>query len=161
MAAAPARDVVSAQVEIREAVLTDAPEVARLLALLGHAVSPGTAEARLAAFRESGEHVLVATRNGSESLLGAVTLHVTPVMHRIGPIGRFTAVVVDESARGQGIGTILIKAAESFLASQGCAMIEVTSNKKRTDAHAFYERLGYESTSFRFAKKVEFDGDKP
>jgi PhnO protein len=150
--------VTSDSVEVREAVLTDAPEVVRLLALLGHAMSSGTAEARLAAFRESGEHVLVATRAGSASLLGAVTLHVTQVMHRIGPIGRFTAVVVDESARGQGIGTILIKVAEAFLASQGCAMIEVTSNKKRTDAHAFYERLGYTATSFRFAKSIAAEG---
>jgi hypothetical protein len=30
----------------------------------------------------------------------------------------------------------------------------VTSNKARTDAHAFYERLGYTATSVRFAKKV-------
>jgi GNAT superfamily N-acetyltransferase len=145
-------------IEVREAVLTDAPEVVRLLSLLGHAMSTGTAEARLAAFRESGEHVLVATRDGSESLLGAVTLHVTPVMHRVGPIGRFTAVVVDESARGKGIGSTLIRAAEEFLRAQGCAMIEVTSNKKRTDAHAFYERLGYTATSFRFAKPVAPEG---
>ena len=30
--------------------------------------------------------------------------------------------------------------------------LEVTSNRARTDAHAFYERLGYVATSFRFAK---------
>jgi GNAT superfamily N-acetyltransferase len=149
---------VTDSIGVREAVLTDAPEVVRLLAFLGHAMSPGTAEARLAAFLESGEHILVATRAGSESLLGAVSIHVTPVMHRIGPIGRFTAVVVDESARGQGIGTTLIRVAEDFLRAQGCAMIEVTSNKKRADAHAFYERLGYTATSFRFAKSVGPEG---
>lgn len=153
-------ELVSDSIEVREAVLTDAPEVARLLALLGHATSPGTAEARFAAFRESGEHVLVATRAGSGPLLGAVTLHVTPVMHRVGPIGRFTAVVVDGPSRGRGIGSTLVRAAEDFLRAQGCAMIEVTSNKKRTDAHAFYERLGYEATSFRFAKPVANDGGR-
>lgn len=145
----------SAPFDVRAAVLTDAPEVARLFAQLGHRVPGGSPEARLAAFLESGETVFVATRAGSEVLLGAVSIHIMPVLHRAGPIGRFTAVVVDESARGQGIGTILIKVAESYLRSRGCAMIEVTSNKKRTDAHAFYERLGYTATSFRFAKAGE------
>jgi len=141
-------------IEVRQAVLTDAPEIVRLFRLLGHEFPLTHPEARLAAFLESGEHVLVATRDGSEALLGAVTVHITPVIHRPGPIGRFTAVVVDEPVRGQGVGAAMIRAAETYLAAQGCAMIEVTSNKKRTDAHAFYERLGYTGTSLRFAKPL-------
>lgn len=148
----------SEAIEVREVVLTDAREVARLFAQLGHDIPSGTPEARLAAFLESGETILIATRAGSSVLLGAVSVHIMPVLHRAGPIGRFTAVVVDETARGRGIGTSLIKAAESYLASRGCAMIEVTSNKKRTDAHAFYERLGYAATSFRFAKAIAAEG---
>jgi ribosomal protein S18 acetylase RimI-like enzyme len=142
-------------IEVREAVLTDAPEVVRLFRLLGHELPLERPEARLAGFVESGDRVLVAVRTGSEQLLGAVTMHITPVIHRPSPVGRFTAVVVDEGARGEGIGTMLIHAAEEFLARQGCVQIEVTSNKKRTDAHAFYERLGYAGTSFRFAKTLQ------
>jgi GNAT superfamily N-acetyltransferase len=142
-------------IEVREAVLTDAPEVIRLFRLLGHELPLTNPEGRLAAYIEAGDRVLVATRPGSETLLGAVAVHIAPVIHRAGPIGRFTAVVVDEAARGQGIGATMIHAAEKFLAEQGCAMIEVTSNKKRADAHAFYERLGYTGTSFRFAKAIQ------
>ena len=142
-------------IEVREAVLTDAPEVVRLFRLLGHELPLERPEARLAGFLESGDHVLVATREGSETLLGAVAMHITPVIHRPSPVGRFTAVVVDDGARGQGIGTVLIREAEEFLARQGCVQIEVTSNKKRTDAHTFYERLGYAGTSFRFAKTLQ------
>jgi GNAT superfamily N-acetyltransferase len=142
-------------IEVREAVLTDAPEVIRLFSLLGHELPLTKPEARLAGFLESGDHVLVASHPGSAVLLGAVTMHITPVIHRPSPVGRFTAVVVDEGARGQGIGTALIREAEKFLAGQGCVQIEVTSNKKRADAHTFYERLGYAGTSFRFAKTLQ------
>jgi ribosomal protein S18 acetylase RimI-like enzyme len=147
----------NSSIEVREAVLTDAPEVVRLFRLLGHELPETHTEARLAAFLESGERVLVATRAGSATLLGAASLHITPVIHRPSPVGRFTAVVVDEGARGQGIGSALIEAAEKFLAERGCVQIEVTSNKKRTRAHEFYERLGYTGTSFRFAKAIRRD----
>jgi GNAT superfamily N-acetyltransferase len=84
----------------------------------------------------------------------SVTLHIMPVLHRPGPIGRLTAVIVDESVRRMGVGLALVAAAERVLEASGCALIEITSNKKRTDAHAFYERLGYTATSFRFAKTI-------
>jgi GNAT superfamily N-acetyltransferase len=148
---------VNDSIEVRTATLADASEVARLLALLGHAQPAGDASRKLTAFLDGGEHVFVATRSASAvaaPLLGAVTLHVTNVLHRPGPIGRLTALVVEESVRGQGVGVALVHAAEEFFAARGCALIEVTSNKKRTDAHAFYERLGYTGTSFRFAKTI-------
>jgi ribosomal protein S18 acetylase RimI-like enzyme len=148
----------SDSIVVREAVLGDADEVVRLLALLGHPQPALDARARLAAFFDQGQQLLVAARVPAEAgspLVGAVTLHITPVMHRAGPIGRLTAVIVDESVRGQGIGRALVAACETFLFGRGCAMIEVTSNKKRTDAHAFYEGLGYTGTSFRFAKSNE------
>lgn len=146
---------VNDSVKVRAATPADGGEVIRLLKLLGHTQPPGDDASRLAAFLDAGELVLVATRSAvALPLLGAVTLHVMAVMHRPGPIGRLTAVVVDESARGQGIGAALVRAAERVLAARGCVLIEITSNKKRTDAHGFYERLGYTATSFRFAKTI-------
>jgi len=144
-------------IRVREAGSADAAEVLRLLALLGHEQPAGDAASRFGAFLEHGQHVLVAcsTPAGSSApLLGAVTLHITPLLHRPGPAGRLTALIVDERARGEGVGRALVEAAEEFLAARGCESIEVTSNKKRTDAHAFYERLGYTATSFRFAKSL-------
>jgi GNAT superfamily N-acetyltransferase len=153
-------DSMTDSIEVREAVLADAPEIIRLFALLGHTQPAGDDTARLGAFLDHGQHVLVASRPATEpgtALLGAVTLHITPVLHRAGPVGRLTAVIVDESTRGRGVGGALVSAAEDFLAAHGCALIEITSNKKRTDAHAFYERLGYIATSVRFAKPLPND----
>jgi GNAT superfamily N-acetyltransferase len=63
--------------------------------------------------------------------------------------------VVAESERGGGVGTLLVAAAEERLRALGCGLIEVTSNMKRMRAHAFYERLGFERTSYRFGKTLQ------
>lgn len=62
--------------------------------------------------------------------------------------------IVTAHARGRGIGSALVAAAEARLSGCGCKLIEVTSNIKLAEAHLFYERLGYEQTSYRFAKEV-------
>ena len=145
---------------VREAGPADAEEIVRLFTQLGHPQPEGSAASRLAAFYAEGDRVLVAESSQSthqRKLLGATTLHITPEIHRAGPIGRMTAVVVDEPARGRGIGRLLIAAAEKYFAEHGCAMVEVTSNTKRLDAHRFYEQLGYTGTSFRFAKPLPIE----
>jgi GNAT superfamily N-acetyltransferase len=142
----------------RLAHLADVPEMVRLFAALGYAIEPDVLATRFAAFDGLGEQALVAVRNSGRDapvrLLGLATLHATPVLHRAGPVGRVTALVVDPDSRGQGIGRRLMAAAEAWATARGCVLIEVTSNRRRTDAHAFYERLGYEATSFRFGKAL-------
>jgi GNAT superfamily N-acetyltransferase len=142
-------------IEIRRAAVGDAAELARLLTHLGYPTTSDVIEARFRVFDGAGETTLVAA--GADRLLGAVTLHVTPVLHRPSAVGRITAMVIDPDVRGRGIGRALVAAAERVLAARGCTLVEVTSNKRRVDAHAFYERLGYDATSLRFAKVLTVD----
>jgi GNAT superfamily N-acetyltransferase len=138
---------------IRFARPSDVPELARLFGELGYDIPPATLAERLSAFHSAGEQALVAADDASSArLFGVATLHTTPVLHRAGPVGRVTALVVDASLRGRGIGRALMEAAERWTAERGCVLIEVTSNQRRADAHKFYEGLGYERTSFRFAR---------
>ena len=65
-----------------------------------------------------------------------------------------TALVVDERARGRGVGRALVDASVGWARSRGCVLLEVTSNRRRSDAHAFYEHLGFERSSYRFAKPL-------
>jgi GNAT superfamily N-acetyltransferase len=62
------------------------------------------------------------------------------------PMGIIENLVVDESCRGRGFGRRLMQAAEERLFAAGCYKIGLTSNRRRTDAHRFYERLGYKPT---------------
>lgn len=75
------------------------------------------------------------------------------VLHRPAPVGRISMLVVDAKLRNRGIGEALVRAAEHALVASGCQIVEVTSNNARTDAHRFYERLGYERTSVRLARE--------
>lgn len=138
---------------VRAATRADAPELARLLTMLGFPSTPDVLARRVDAFTAAGETALVAA--AGERLLGLLTLHVTPVLHRPGPVGRLTTLVVDETVRGRGIGRALVAAAEAMFAENGCVLVEVTSNQRLTHAHAFYQRLGYTVTSLRLAKTLE------
>lgn len=136
---------------IRGAKPGDAGAIAALIVALGYQVTPIDIKRRLAALAKPGEPPLVAALG---ALAGVLTWHVTPVLHRPRPVGRITLLVVAEGLRGNGIGAALVAEAEKRLAAAGCGLIEVTSNRKRLRAHAFYERLGYERTSYRFAKAL-------
>lgn len=143
---------------IRFARTSDVPELARLFSELGYEIAHDVLAKRLAAFHAAGEQAFVAADDSSgDRLFGVATLHATPVLHRAGPVGRVTALVVDATFRGRGIGRALMESAERWAVERGCVLLEVTSNQRRVDAHSFYEGLGYERTSFRFARMPRAD----
>lgn len=53
------------------------------------------------------------------------------------------ALVVDEKFRSYGVGKKLILAIEEWTKSKGCQGIRLSSGYNRTNAHKFYESLGY------------------
>lgn len=136
---------------IREAELRDIPTLVSLIVALGYEVDKAALALRLGDLAAQGRPTLVAE---TDRILGCVTLGMTPVLHRPRPVGRITMLVVAEDARGLGLGRLLVEAAEDRLREAGCGLIEVTSNLRRADAHAFYERLGYERTSYRFYRNL-------
>lgn len=108
---------------------------------------------RWPAWVEQGNHALLALQSDG-SVLGLITLHSMIVLHRPRAVGRVTALVVDSALRGQGIGRALMAAAEKHFAEIGCGLIEITSHQRLVDAHAFYQQLGYTTTSLRLAKAL-------
>jgi GNAT superfamily N-acetyltransferase len=138
--------------QIRDAKPSDAPRLAELFRYLGHEIEEKRVRKNLAALKKSGETPLVATLG--KKVVGACGVGRRIVIHRTAPLGRITALVVAEEAQGHGIGRMLVEAAEEWMRERGCKLVEVTSNDRRTAAHAFYRHMGYERTSIRFAKKL-------
>lgn len=86
-------------------------------------------------------------------IVGALTL----ITYRI-PTGRrgwIEDVVVDASARGKGIGALLVKHALNVAEDAGIEKIDLTSNPSRVEANELYKKLGFslrETNVYRYQK---------
>jgi GNAT superfamily N-acetyltransferase len=138
--------------EVRDAKPTDAPRLVELIRELGHEIDEKQVRRNLAALKKSGEVPLVATLDNH--VVGMCGVGRRVVIHRPAPLGRITALVVSKDAQGHGLGRMLVEAAEEWMRERGCHLVEVTSNDRRTAAHAFYRHLGYERSSIRFFKTL-------
>ena len=140
----------SPKLTIREAVAADAPQLTRLIVELGHAIDETNVRRNLDILLAGGMLPLVAVRE--DDIVGMCGLSAMVTVHRDAPVGRISVMIVGEADRGRGIGALLVAEAEKRLSARGCRIVEVTSNMRRERAHRFYEKLGYERTSFRFMK---------
>jgi len=77
------------------------------------------------------------------------TARLRPIEHEGSPAGKVERVAVLKTARGDGWGTELVKAAEAVASDAGHSQIVLHG---QTHAAAFYERLGYETVSDVFVE---------
>lgn len=68
------------------------------------------------------------------------------LLWRGGTVAQVESVRVAEHLRGQGIGARMMQWAIDEARARECVRIQLTTNKSRTDAHRFYERIGFEKT---------------
>jgi GNAT superfamily N-acetyltransferase len=98
------------------------------------------AYARLAA--DLGQHLVVAERAGH--IVGTLQLTVIPGLSRRGATRSIIeGVRVASTERGSGLGTTLLEWAVEQSRRLGVDLVQLTSDATRTDAHRFYERLGF------------------
>ena len=135
---------------IRMAKSTDAMALSALLTQLGYPATEVSCADTIKAYSKEGYKMLMLEMEGK--VTGFISLHSYVTPHLPGATGRITAFCVDEKARGRGLGTRLLEAAEQYFKDFNCFKIEVTSNSKRTETHRYYLNLGYQETSRHFVK---------
>lgn len=139
-------------VVIRRATATDVPGIVAMLTddeIAARRESPDDLTPYRAAFEaiaaDPNQVLVVAERNGE--LVGTLQLTIIPGLSRKGATrGLVEAVRVAASARGTGLGTTLLEWSIEEARARGCALVQLTTDKARADAHRFYHRLGFENT---------------
>ncbi|OYQ35620.1 GNAT family N-acetyltransferase [Niveispirillum lacus] len=56
------------------------------------------------------------------------------------------AVRVAANLRSKGLGAILMENCIDLARARGCGLVQLTTDKRRTDAHRFYQRLGFDAS---------------
>jgi GNAT superfamily N-acetyltransferase len=140
------------KIAIQKAEAHHAPQIARLLGQLGYPNRPGEVREKISALSASeADRIWIAQFGGKP--VGLLAFHLTPLLHAPGNLGRITALVVDGQFRGKGVGRRLVETAERWGWKRNCTRIELTSGVERTQAHQFYQDLGYAVESKRFIKR--------
>jgi GNAT superfamily N-acetyltransferase len=132
---------------------TDAADIRDLLIELGYELPVQDITKNLTDLHRHPHDRILIARSGDRAV-GLGALHVIPVIHVPESLGRITALVVSEVARGQGVGGLLVELLEDAAMKAGCTRMEVTSGDHRPGAHEFYQRLGYEVNERRFIKRL-------
>jgi GNAT superfamily N-acetyltransferase len=138
---------------VRNATRDDAVAMARLLGELGYPADAGTMPARLTAV-ESGGGCTFLVVAAEDRVVGLASVARLAALHVDAPVCYITALVTAPDARGQGVGRLLVSAAEQWARAQGCIRLSVTSAEHRADAHAFYPRCGLPYSGRRFTKRL-------
>jgi GNAT superfamily N-acetyltransferase len=147
---------------IREARRDDVPAIAALYAAdavggHGDSADPAALPDYMAAFERiaasPADRLFVAEMDGA--VVGTFQTTLTPMM-----TGRGRLVLTVEGVqtradrRGAGIGAAMMRHALAQSREAGAGLVQLSSNAARTEAHRFYERLGFERSHVAFKMKL-------
>ncbi|MCY0951593.1 GNAT family N-acetyltransferase [Streptomyces sp. H27-S2] len=146
----------ASELTIRPATEADLPAVVAMLAddpLGATRESPDDLTPYLTALKHLSEdpnqHVVVAVR--ADRVVGTLQLTIVRgLSRRAATRSIIEGVRVHADERGSGLGTLFIEWAVEQSRAEGCALVQLTSDATRTDAHRFYERLGFTASHVGF-----------
>jgi GNAT superfamily N-acetyltransferase len=145
-------DLGLSSVVLRRAKADDVPAIVGLLAAdqLGATRDGVTAPGDLADYQRAfrlidGDpaHTLVVAESGPD-IVATMQLSFIPGLARRGALrAQIEAVRVHETYRSRGLGAAMVNWAIGEARQRHCALVQLTTDKSRTSAHRFYQRLGF------------------
>jgi GNAT superfamily N-acetyltransferase len=90
---------------------------------------------------------LLAVAERGDEVIGVLQLSFIPGLTRRGMWrGQIEGVRVAAGERGSGVGRAILEWAIAECGKRGCGLLQLTSDKRRSEAHRFYEALGLKAT---------------
>jgi GNAT superfamily N-acetyltransferase len=112
---------------------------------LGTPLNPAYLAAFEAIDRDPNQLLAVADKAGE--VVGCLQLSFLPGLSRLGMWrGQIEGVRVASSQRGAGIGKAMMQWAIEECRGRNCGLVQLTTDKRRADAHRFYEALGFKAS---------------
>lgn len=146
---------------IRRALASDVPRLVELLQQMsldaerreGDPLDPAYLRAFAAIDADPRQQLWVVEEDGR--VIATATLMFLPnLSHQGRAVAQLESVVVDQGARGRGVGEGLVRFCIDEARRAGCFRLQLTSNAARTDAHRFYERLGFVASHVGFKRSL-------
>jgi len=138
---------------IRIAHIADAPAISRLLTQLGYPGTEPFIEANLREILPDPREVALVWADNA-TVLGFLSLEFSIYPEIRGRLATIKCFVVDENARSRGIGQQLEAEITRLAREKGCDRIVVHCAARRTLAHEFYYRRGYEESPKYLVKSL-------
>ena len=124
---------------------------------LGHTATSALIKQRIEELsRDDHYYIMVFEDDDTRQVLGFIQAEKYTLLY--GENGwNIIALAVERKAQGNGIGKLLLLSLENFATELGYTFIRLNSNIVRTDAHGFYEHLGYhcDKSQKRFIKHIK------
>jgi GNAT superfamily N-acetyltransferase len=143
------------RVDVRRAVIGDVPAIVDLLAAdqlgvtrdgIASAADLAAYQAAFRAIDRDPAQLLIVAQSGP-GIVATMQLSFLPGLARRGALrAQIEAVRVAAPYRSRGLGAALFTWAIGESRRRGCALVQLTTDKSRTSAHRFYERLGFAAT---------------
>lgn len=140
---------------IRRARKEDAAAIADLAGQLGYPSTREQVERRLERVLPDAAHAVFVAQAPGGKMAGWMHVFGYHVLEA-DPRAEVAGLVVDAAQRGGGVGRLLMQQAEQWAREKGYTAVNLRSNIVRHEAHAFYQRIGYEmpKTQHVFRKDV-------
>ncbi len=140
-------------IQIRQAIKEDLPQILNLYAKVldkGEVLSLEQAETLFSKMATYPNYKVYVAETES-TIIGTFALLIMDNLAHLGtPSAVVEDVVVADNYQGKGIGKTMMIFAMEKCKEAGCYKLVLSSNLKRTEAHAFYESLAFEKHGFSF-----------
>jgi GNAT superfamily N-acetyltransferase len=138
---------------IRRAQPADTEAIRALIVQLDYE-PPDVLEEKIRRLSNHPDEVLLVFELDAE-VVAFLCLHFIPQIALNGDFARISYFAVKDTARGHGVGQQLEAHIAQLARERNCDRIEVHCHNRRTDAHRFYERQGYEESLKYFIKRLD------